>query len=30
LNDWVKAVEQAYPVRADSMANGDIVLVDRR
>jgi transmembrane sensor len=30
LADWVKAVEQAYPVRADSTANGDIVLVDRR
>lgn len=30
LTDWVKAVEQAYPVRADSTANGDIVLVDRR
>jgi transmembrane sensor len=29
LIDWVKAVEQAYPVRADSTANGDIVLVDR-
>jgi len=27
--DWVKAVEQAYPVRADNAANGDIVLVDR-
>jgi transmembrane sensor len=30
LIDWVKAVEQAYPVRADTTANGDIVLVDRR
>lgn len=30
LADWVKAVEQAYPVRADRTANGDIVLVDRR
>jgi transmembrane sensor len=30
LADWVKAVEQAYPVRADSTANGDIVLVERR
>jgi transmembrane sensor len=30
LTDWVKAVEQAYPIRADSTANGDIVLVDRR
>jgi transmembrane sensor len=30
LADWVKAVEQAYPVRADTTANGDIVLVDRR
>jgi transmembrane sensor len=29
LTDWVKAVEQAYPVRADSTANGDIVLVGR-
>jgi transmembrane sensor len=28
--DWVKAIEQAYPVRADSTANGDIVLVERR
>jgi hypothetical protein len=26
----VKAVEQAYPVRADSTANGDIVLVQRQ
>jgi transmembrane sensor len=30
LTDWVKAVEQAYPIRADSTANGDIVLLDRR
>jgi transmembrane sensor len=30
LGDWVKAIEQAYPVRADSTENGDIVLVDRR
>ena len=30
LTEWVKAVEQAYPVRADTTANGDIVLVDRR
>ena len=30
LADWVTAVEQAYPVRADSTANGDIVLVERR
>jgi transmembrane sensor len=30
LADWVKAVEQAYPVRADRTANGDIVLVERR
>jgi transmembrane sensor len=30
LADWVKAVEQAYPVRADRSANGDIVLVERR
>jgi transmembrane sensor len=29
LTDWVKAIEQAYPVRADSTANGDIVLVGR-
>jgi transmembrane sensor len=29
LTDWVKAVEQAYPVRADTTANGDIVLVAR-
>jgi len=28
--DWVKAIEQAYPVRADQTANGDIVLVERR
>lgn len=28
--DWVKAVEQVYPVRADHTANGDIVLVERR
>jgi len=30
ITDWVKAVEQAYPVRADSTANGDIVLVQRQ
>ena len=30
ISDWVKAVEQAYPVRADSTANGDIVLVQRQ
>lgn len=30
MADWVKAVEQAYPVRADRAANGDIVLVERR
>ena len=30
IGDWVKAVEQAYPVRADSTANGDIVLVQRQ
>ena len=30
LADWVKAVEQAYPVRADSTPNGDIVFVERR
>jgi transmembrane sensor len=30
VSDWVKAIEQAYPVRADSAANGDIVLVQRR
>lgn len=30
LADWVKAVETAYPVRADSTANGDIMLVERR
>jgi transmembrane sensor len=30
LPEWVKAVEQAYPVRADNSANGDIVLVERR
>jgi len=30
LTDWVKAVEQAYPVQADRTANGDIVLVERR
>jgi len=28
--DWVKAVEQAYPVRADSTPDGDIVLVAKR
>ena len=28
--DWVKAVEQAYPVRADTTPNGDIVLAERR
>jgi transmembrane sensor len=28
--DWVKAIEQAYPVRADATASGDIVLVERR
>jgi transmembrane sensor len=30
LADWVKAIEQSYPVRADRAANGDIVLVARR
>lgn len=30
LTDWVKAIEQAYPIRADITANGDIVLVNRR
>ena len=30
LADWVKAVEQVYPVRADSSPNGDIVLVEKR
>jgi transmembrane sensor len=30
LADWAKAVEQAYPVRADRTASGDIVLVERR
>ena len=30
LADWVKAIEQAYPVRADSTANVDIMLVERR
>jgi len=30
LADWVKAIETAYPVRADSTANGDIMLVERR
>jgi transmembrane sensor len=30
LADWIKAVEQAYPVRADNAANGDVVLVERR
>ena len=30
ITDWVKAVEQAYPVRADSTANGDIVLNPRQ
>lgn len=28
--DWVKAVEQAYPVHADGDANGDIIFVDKR
>ncbi len=30
LADWVKAVEQAYPVRAENNADGDIVLVEKR
>jgi transmembrane sensor len=30
LADWVQAVEQVYPVRADSAPNGDIVLVEKR
>jgi transmembrane sensor len=30
LADWVKAVEQVYPVRAERSANGDIVLIERR
>jgi transmembrane sensor len=29
ITDWVKAIEQSYPVRADSAPNGDIVLVAR-
>jgi transmembrane sensor len=29
ITDWVKAIEQAYPVRADTTPNGDIVLVER-
>jgi transmembrane sensor len=29
LADWVKAVEQAYPVRAENTATGDIVLIER-
>lgn len=29
MTDWIKAIEQAYPVRAESTANGDIVLVQR-
>jgi transmembrane sensor len=29
LADWVKAIEQAYPVRADTNTNGDIVLLER-
>jgi transmembrane sensor len=27
--DWVNAVEQVYPVRADHTASGDIVLVEK-
>lgn len=30
VTDWVKAVEQAYPVQADRAANGDILLIERR
>jgi transmembrane sensor len=30
LTDWLEAVEQAYPVRADRTATGDVVLVDTR
>jgi transmembrane sensor len=29
ITDWVKAIEQAYAVRADTTPNGDIVLVQR-
>jgi transmembrane sensor len=29
LDDWLKAIEQAYPVRAENTSNGDIVLVAR-
>jgi transmembrane sensor len=29
ITDWVKAIEQAYPVRADTTPSGDIVLVER-
>jgi transmembrane sensor len=29
LADWLKAIEQAYPVRAENTSNGDIVLVER-
>jgi transmembrane sensor len=29
LADWLKAIEQAYPVRAENTSDGDIVLVDR-
>lgn len=27
--DWLQAIQQAYPVRADTAANGDIVLVEK-
>jgi transmembrane sensor len=30
LADWVQAVEQVYPVRAERSGNGDIVLVEKR
>jgi transmembrane sensor len=30
MDDWLKAVEQVYPVRAERSADGDIVLIETR
>jgi len=30
MDDWLKAVEQVYPVRAEQSADGDIVLIETR
>jgi transmembrane sensor len=30
MDDWLKAVEQVYPVRAERSSNGDILLIETR